>query len=214
MADVRIVRAGAPIGGARAAILLIHGRGADAQGMLQLGHALGSPDVAYVAPEAPGHTWYPQSFLAPLNLNQPYLQRALDLIGRTVEQIEAEGVAREKIVLVGFSQGACLALEFAARNARRYGAIAGFSGGLIGPEGTARDYPGSLSGTPVFLGCSDVDFHIPVARVHETAEVMRKLGGDVTEIIYPGMAHTIVEDEVKRVRGIVASIAATASAQG
>jgi phospholipase/carboxylesterase len=201
-----IVRAGAPIGAARAAVVLVHGRGASAEGMLGLADALAARDVAYVAPQAPGHSWYPYSFLAPIAQNEPYLTNALNTISGVVGELGAQGVADERIVLLGFSQGACLALEYAARNARCFGGIAGFSGGLIGPEGTPRDYSGSLAGTPVFLGCSDIDSHIPLARVHESAEVLRKLGGQVTEQIYPGMGHTIIQDEIVHAQKILAAI--------
>jgi phospholipase/carboxylesterase len=201
-----IVRAGAPIGAARAAVVLVHGRGASAEGMLSLADALAARDVAYVAPQAPGHSWYPYSFLAPIAQNEPYLTNALNTISGVVGELGAQGVADERIVLLGFSQGACLALEYAARNARRFGGIVGFSGGLIGPEGMPRDHSGSLAGTPVFLGCSDIDSHIPLARVHESAEVLRKLGGQVSEQIYPGMGHTIIQDEIVHAQKILAAI--------
>jgi phospholipase/carboxylesterase len=201
-----IVRAGAPIGAARAAVVLVHGRGASAEGMLSLADALAARDVAYVAPQASGHSWYPYSFLAPIAQNEPYLTNALNTISGVVGELGAQGVADERIVLLGFSQGACLALEYAARNARRFGGIVGFSGGLIGPEGMPRDHSGSLAGTPVFLGCSDIDSHIPLARVHESAEVLRKLGGQVSEQIYPGMGHTIIQDEIVHAQKILAAI--------
>jgi phospholipase/carboxylesterase len=201
-----IVRAGAPIGAARAAVVLVHGRGASAEGMLSLADALAARDVAYVAPQASGHSWYPYSFLAPIAQNEPYLTNALNTISGVVGELGAQGVADERIVLLGFSQGACLALEYAARNARRFGGIVGFSGGLIGPEGMPRDHSGSLAGAPVFLGCSDIDSHIPLARVHESAEVLRKLGGQVSEQIYPGMGHTIIQDEIVHAQKILAAI--------
>jgi phospholipase/carboxylesterase len=123
-----------------------------------------------------------------------------------VDTVEQHGIAAEKVILLGFSQGACLATEFAARNARRWGGVCGLSGGLIGPPGTPREYQGSLNHTPVFLGCSDVDFHIPVERVYESEEVLRSLGGDVTTQIYPGMGHTINEDELQHVQRIVDAV--------
>jgi phospholipase/carboxylesterase len=146
--------------------------------------------------------------MEPIPRNEPYLSDALETLSRVVEDLESQGAPSERIVLLGFSQGACLALEFAARNARRYGGVVGLSGGLIGPAGTPRNYQGSLAGTPVFLGCSDVDSHIPLARVLESIEVLRKLGGDVTEKIYPGMGHTIIEDEIDQVEGILRTIGA------
>lgn len=201
-----IVRAGTPLHSARAAVVLIHGRGATAEGILALGGALGAKDVALLAPQAPARSWYPYSFLAPIEENEPHLSRALGIVDETVASLVREGLPPERVLLAGFSQGACLALEYAARTARRYGGIAGLSGGLIGPEGTPRDYAGTLAGTPVFLGCSDVDAHIPEARVHETADVLAVLGGNVTKRIYPGMAHTIVDDEVRHVQRILADI--------
>lgn len=202
-----IIRAGAPIGAARAAMIMVHGRGASAQGILELSHAFDAPDIAYIAPQAESGSWYPYSFMSPIARNEPYLSNALETLSGVVDDLQQEGMPAERIVLLGFSQGACLALEFAARNARRFGGVIALSGGLIGPEGMPRGYPGSLAGTPVFLGCSDVDSHIPLARVHESAEVLSKLGGDVTEKIYPGMGHTIVQDEVDHVRKILSGIA-------
>lgn len=198
-----VIRAGAPLGAARAAMILVHGRGASAEGMLGLADAFEASDIAYVAPQSRLGSWYPQSFMAPIAQNEPHLSNALKTLSDVVAGVERQGVPSEKIVLLGFSQGACLALEFAARNARRFGGVAGLSGGLIGPEGTPRTYAGSLAGTPVFLGCSDIDFHIPLKRVNESAEVLEALGGNVTEIIYPGMGHTIVQDEVEHVKKIL-----------
>ncbi len=201
-----VVRAGVPLRAARAAAVLIHGRGATAEGMLALGGALGAKDVALIAPQAPARSWYPYSFLAPFEENEPHLSQALAIVGETVDGLAGEGLGAERVVLIGFSQGACLALEYAARTPRRYGGVAGLSGGLIGPPGTPRDYVGSLAGTPVFLGCSDVDAHIPETRVHESADALTALGGDVTTRIYPGMAHTIVDDEIAHVQRILAEI--------
>lgn len=198
-----VIRAGAPLGAARAAMILVHGRGASAEGMLGLAGAFEADDFAYVAPQARSGSWYPQSFMAPIAENEPHLSNALKTLSDVVADAERQGVPSDRIVLLGFSQGACLTLEFAARNARRFGGVVGLSGGLIGPEGTPRTYAGSLAGTPVFLGCSDVDFHIPLKRVNESAEVLKALGGNVTEIIYPGMGHTIVEDEVDHVKRIL-----------
>lgn len=202
-----IIRAGAPIGAARAAMIMVHGRGASAQGILELSHAFEAPDVAYLAPQAESGSWYPYSFMSPIARNEPHLSIALQTLSDVVDDVRKEGMPSERIVLLGFSQGACLALEFAARNARRFGGVIALSGGLIGPEGMPRDYPGSLAGTPVFLGCSDIDTHIPLARVHESTDVLSKLGGDVVEKIYSGMGHTIVQDEVDHVRKILAGIA-------
>ncbi len=161
---------------ARLTMIMVHGRGASAEDILALAGELGTTDVAFVAPQAAGHTWYPYSFLAPLHDNEPGITSGLDVIAGLVDGLAARQIPHARIGLLGFSQGACLALEFAARHPRRYAAVVGLSGGLIGPPGTPRDYPGSLAGAPVFLGCSDVDAHIPLARVRETADVFRAHG--------------------------------------
>ncbi len=149
-----------------------------------------------MAPQAAGYTWYPYSFLSPVEKNEPYLSSALEVLGAVLAHVNKAGIPAEKTILLGFSQGACLSAEFAARNARRYGGLAIFSGGLIGPEETVFAYDGSLAQTPVFLGCSDVDAHIPQERVQESARVLREMGADVTERLYPGMGHTINQDEI------------------
>jgi phospholipase/carboxylesterase len=199
-ADIRVLTSGAPLDRARAAVVLLHGRGGTAEDILSLADALEAPDLAWVAPQAPGHTWYPLSFLAPIAQNEPALSRALATVGSVVGSIAQAGAPAERTVLMGFSQGGCLVLEYAARNARRYGAIVGLSAGLIGPPDTPRDYRGSLAATPVFLGCSDVDGHIPLWRVQESTRVLLALGAEVTERIYPGMGHTINDDEIAHVR--------------
>jgi phospholipase/carboxylesterase len=204
--SANIASAGAPLSRAKAAMILLHGRGATADGMLELAEVFAQPDVAYLAPQAPGRTWYPYSFLAPIDQNEPHLSRALALVGELVSDLGRNGFAPEKLVLLGFSQGGCLALEYAARHAQRYGAVIGLSSGLIGPEGTPRTYGGSLAGTRVVLGCSDVDAHIPVGRVHESARVLKTLGGDVVERIYPGMGHTINDDEIAQVRAALSGL--------
>jgi predicted esterase len=156
--------------------------------------------VAYLAPQAAGHTWYPYSFLSPIPQNEPGITSALAVIARLVD---STALGSERVVVLGFSQGGCLALEFAARNARRYAAVVALSGGQIGPPGTPRDYPGSMENTPVFIGCSDVDPHIPVERVRESADVFRRMGAAVDERIYPGLGHTINQDELTAVRALV-----------
>lgn len=189
-------------------MIAVHGRGGSAEDMLALARELHHPDFAYLAPQAPGNTWYPYSFLAPIESNEPGLSSGLATLRELVERIESAGVPAGRIVLLGFSQGACLTLEFAAHHACRYGAIVGLSGGLIGPDGTPRDYPGSFERTPVFLGCSDRDPHIPKARVDETARVFEGMGAEVTERIYPGMGHTVIPDELDLVRGLMQRAAA------
>ena len=163
------------------------------------------PGFAYLAPQAEGHAWYPYPFTAPLEANEPYLSAALGEIENLLARVEVT-VPAERVILLGFSQGACLALEYAARNARRYGGLVGLSGGLIGPDDTPRDYPGSLAGTPVFLGCSDVDPHIPARRVLESAKVLETLGGKVTAKLYPGMGHEVNADELEHVRQMMAAL--------
>lgn len=192
--------------------MLVHGRGATAESLLPLAEQVGGPGLAVLAPQAAGQSWYPQRFLAPLAANEPWLSSAPAAVGDVVAQVGVAGVPPERTLLLGFSQGACLALEWAARHARRYGGLVGLSGGLIGPDGTPRDYAGSLAGTPVFLGCSDVDRHIPLARVHATAAVLRRLGGAVDERIYPGLGHTINRDELAAVRALVQAVLRDAAA--
>jgi len=192
---------------ARGVMILSHGRGATAESILQLAAALDHDDFAYLAPQAVGNTWYPQSFLAPIEQNEPFLTSALAFLARVVEQVLHDGAPPERLILLGFSQGACLTCEFTARNPRRYGGIAGLTGGLIGPDGTPRDYTGSLAGTPVFLGSADPDFHIPVERVDETERVLTSMGASVTKRIYPGMGHTVNDDELEHVRAMMTRVA-------
>ncbi len=187
-------------------LIMVHGRGASAESILDLAIELNQSGWAYLAPQAAGDTWYPYSFLAPLASNEPGLSSGLAAIANVLAHVAQAGIPQERTMLLGFSQGACLALEFVARNARSYGGVAGLSGGLIGPDGTPRDYPGSLAGTPVFLGCSDVDFHVPKERVQLTAEVLQRLGGKVTMRLYPGMGHTVNQDEIDFVRGMMATL--------
>ncbi len=198
-----VLRRGPDPAAARLCVILLHGRGSTASDILSLADELSLDDVLYLAPDAAGHTWYPYSFLQPLDRNQPHLDSALALVDRAIARLAAAGVPSARVALAGFSQGACLALEYAARHARRYAAIAGLSGGVIGPPGTPRFYEGSMEGTPVFLGCSSVDPHIPVERVHETADAFRALGAVVDERIYPGMGHVVNDEEIEVVRELL-----------
>ncbi len=192
---------------ARAAVLMLHGRGAGAEDILSLAGQFGLPGFAYLAPQASNNSWYPNRFLAPLSENEPWLSSALAFLDEVYARISAS-IPPERTILLGFSQGACLTLEFAARHARRYGGLVGLSGALIGPEDTPRDYAGSLSGTPVFLGCSDVDPHVPKERVDQSARVLKDLGGIVTERIYPQMGHIINPDEIGSIRQIMEAVIA------
>jgi predicted esterase len=204
-----VLRGGAPLGKAAAALILVHGRGASAEDIYALGEevARGVPAMALLAPQASGNAWYPQRFLAPLALNEPQLSSALGVIGGLAAEAAQAGPGYEGVVLLGFSQGACLALEFAARNPRRYGAVVGLSGALIGPPGAPRSLKGSLSGTPVYLGCSDRDAHIPLASVEESAGFLERHGARVTMSIFPGMGHTVNPEELGAVRRIIRDLA-------
>jgi phospholipase/carboxylesterase len=195
--------AGPAVEKADLALLLLHGRGATAQDILSVYRALGLETVSAIAPQAADYTWYPNSFLAPLESNQPYLDSALRRIESLVDGLIARGIRSERIALLGFSQGACLTTEFVARHPRRYGAVIGLTGGLIGPPGTPRKYPGSLAGTPVFLGTSDPDPHVPFARVKETEDVLKRMGAEVELRRYPGMPHTIDRDELDAARTLI-----------
>ena len=201
-----LLTAGEPLQRAHAALVMVHGRGASARDILSFAAELAAPGFAYLAPQAAGNSWYPNSFLAPIASNEPWLSSALAALESAVDQVVAAGVPPEHIMMLGFSQGACLTLEYVARHARRYGGVVGWSGGLIGPDDTPREYAGSLAGTPVFLGCSDSDPHIPQTRVDLTAEVLRRLEADVTERIYAGMGHTVNQDEIAFVRAMMAAL--------
>lgn len=201
-----LLTAGVLLNDARAAMIMIHGRGATAESILSLATEFNANGFAYLAPQAVHNTWYPYRFLEPVERNEPWLSSALQVIDHLIAQVVASGIPAERTMLLGFSQGACLALEYAARHAQRFGGIIGLSGGLMGPEIIPQRYVGSFDGTPVFLGCSDVDFHIPLDRVHETARVLRQLGGDVTKRIYPGMDHAINQDEIDYVSELMQAV--------
>lgn len=196
---------GPPLGQGRGVVICVHGRNAEPRNILELADHLAFPDLTYLGPAAAGRTWYPLSFLAPREQNEPFLSSALRALGELVAQVTAAGVARERIVLLGFSQGACLASEFVWQQPARYGGLVAFSGGLIGPPGTSWDASGraGLAGLPVFLGSSDVDSHVPKTRVDETAVVLGRMGAQVTERIYPGMGHLVSDDEIKQARVVI-----------
>jgi phospholipase/carboxylesterase len=201
-----VVQAGAPPGTGRGVVIMVHGRGAGPANILDLVPRLERPDITYLAPTAAGRTWYPHSFMAEKAANEPWLSSALRAVARVVDGVVAQGVATERVVLLGFSQGACLTCEFAAAHAARYGGVVAFSGGLIGPPGTAWAYPGSFGGTPVFLGSSDPDAHVPRARVEESAAVFTRMGAAIDLRIYPGMGHTVCDDEITAARALLDAV--------
>jgi predicted esterase len=205
-ADARVFAAGVPMDTARAVMILLHGRGSTAGNILSLAPSLAVDGFAFLAPQADEGAWYPNRFIAPIASNEPWLTGALAMLDRLVESVRTAGIPDDRIVLGGFSQGACLACEYGARRARRWGGVAAFSGGLIGPPGHAFAYSGRLDGVPAFFGCSDVDAHIPEPRVHESASLYTAMGATVTVKIYPGMPHTIVEDELVIVKTMLEGV--------
>ncbi len=201
---------GKPLGQAPVVVIMIHGRGAGPENILELAPALGRPDATYLAPAAANNTWYPYSFMTEIAKNEPFLSSALSVLGSLVSEIEGAGIPRDRIVMMGFSQGACLTTEFAIRNASRFGGFVAFSGGAIGPAGTTwategTDKANPFDGTPIFFGCSDIDAHIPEARVRESAEVCTRMGAEVTTRIYPGMGHLVNDDEIAHAQAILAT---------
>lgn len=203
-----VLTAGVPLAGAQAAMIMVHGRGASARDILLLAQEWRADGVAYLAPQAANNTWYPNRFIAPVATNEPWLGSALASLDDVLQTVAAAGIAADHTVLLGFSQGGCLALEYAARNPQRYGAVVGLSAGLIENGDKPRAYSGTLGGTPVLLGCSDVDFHIALERVERTAEIMAHLGGEVDKRIYRNMGHTVIRDEIEAVGQILARILA------
>ncbi len=194
--------AGEPLASARTVFLLLHGRGASAEDILTLGEQWAAPGITRVAPQAAGATWYPRPFTAPTEQNEPALSSAFATVDACLQQVVAAGVPPDRVILLGFSQGASLALTYAALHPRRYGGVVGLSGGLIGPDDAPPSYSGSLAGTPAFLGCSDVDPFIPADRVRQSADALRQLGAVVTLRLYRAMAHTVNDDEIAAVRSI------------
>ncbi len=201
-----VLTAGPGIESSRAAMIMLHGRNAGPRNILELAGVLAHPAFTYLAPAAAGGTWYPYSFMADKAGNEPGLSSALWVIDQLVRDIESRGIPKRRIVLLGFSQGACLASEYAVRHADRFGGVIAFSGGVIGPPGTTWESPGRFDGTPVFLGCSDVDGHVPKTRVDESAVVFERMGAEVTKRIYPGMGHLVNEDELDAARRIMAGV--------
>ena len=190
------ITAGKSLNEAKKALIMIHGRGAGSNDILSLARHLNVSDFALIAPQAQENTWYPYSFLAPTSQNEPSLSNSLNLISEVVKTVEENGISKENIYFLGFSQGACLALEFTARNASKYGGVVAFTGGLIGESISEETYSGNFENTPIFIGTSDPDFHVPVERVNETEMLLKKMGASVTKKIYENMGHTISQDEI------------------
>ena len=204
-----VSEAGAPLGTSPVVVVLLHGRNAGPANILDLAARFLRPDLTYLAPAAAGRTWYPHSFLADIASNEPDLSSALEALAAVVARVDAAGVARHRLVLAGFSQGACLTAEFAVRHPGRYGAVVVYSGGVIGPPGTVWDGRGRFDGTPVFFGCSDVDAHVPEARVNESAALCQRMGAEVTRRIYPGMGHLVNDDEIDWMQRLLVTLAPT-----
>ncbi len=209
-----VLTAGAPVATAEVAVVMFHGRGGSASDMLGLARDLArelprevAAEVAWLAPQANGHTWYPQRFLAPFADNEPALSSALALGGRVLANLtDGVGLPADRVILLGFSQGACLALELAARRPRRWGGVIGLTGGLIGPPGTVFEHPGALDGTPVFLGSGDDDPHVPLWRIEETAAALARMGAAVTHRVYPGLPHVVDPDELAWMRQLLVGV--------
>jgi predicted esterase len=201
-----VVEAGVPLGQAPAAVIMVHGRNAEPANILDLVPRLAHSNLTYLAPAAANRTWYPHGFMAEIASNEPGLSSGLGVLESLLERIQAAGIPPSRIVLLGFSQGACLTAEFAVRHASRFGGVLVFSGGVIGPRGTRWDGTGRFDGTPVFLGCSDRDSHVPESRVSESAQLFRRMGADVTMRIYPGMGHLVNDDEIAFAQNLLAAV--------
>lgn len=197
---------GTPLEEAHTAVVMLHGRGATAQDILTLANEIPEPRVAYLAPQAYANTWYPNRFMEPTETNEPWLSSALEMVESILNRLQAANIPPERTILLGFSQGGCLALEYAALHACRFGGVAGLSGGLIGADGEERPYSGDFEGTPVFLGCDEQDFHIPAYRVRDSAETLRKMGADVTVKLYQGLGHAVNAEELEVVRSMIRGI--------
>ena len=195
-----LLHAGASLDVATGAVILLHGRGASAGDILSLATPLEQPGVAYLAPQAAGSTWYPQSFLAPREQNEPYLSSALERVEQIVCSLESAGMTRSRIVICGFSQGACLSSEFVAAHPARYAGVIAFTGGLVGPLGSDLTHVGNLEGTPVLLSSGDPDPHVPWVRVQQTADELSRMGAQVTTRRYPGRPHTVSAEEISDAR--------------
>jgi phospholipase/carboxylesterase len=201
-----LVTRGAPLASAKAVVIMIHGRGASPRSILELAPMIEAPGVAFLAPAANGGTWYPLGFMSPIEQNEPGIASAISVAHSLIDEVVTAGIPEEKVVLLGFSQGACLASTSAQRRPRRYGGVIVLSGGLIGPPGTVWSAEGDFAGTPIFLGCSDRDAHIPEPRVRESAAHLERMGAAVTCRIYEGMGHTVNDDEIGFARELVEAV--------
>jgi phospholipase/carboxylesterase len=200
------ITAGKDLKLAKKALIMLHGRGAQASDILSLAPHLQVNDYALVAPQATNYTWYPYSFMANPNHNEPWLSSALTVIGEVVKDIEAAGIAKENIYFLGFSQGACLTLEYVTRHAAKWGGVVAFTGGLIGDILYKENYTGDFAGTPVFIGTSNPDPHVPVERVKASTRVLESMNARVTEKIYTNMGHTVSKDEIDQVNKLVFTV--------
>jgi phospholipase/carboxylesterase len=199
----KMVTAGKRLEDAQKALIMIHGRGANANDILSLADYLNVNDFALLAPQATGNTWYPYSFMAPVSQNEPWLSSSLNLIKELLDEITDKNITSENIYFLGFSQGACLTLEFAARNAAKFGGVVAFTGGLIGDKIHSENYAGDFKNTPIFIGSSNPDPHVPVERVSETAKILKNMGAVVTQKLYNGMGHTISQNEIDMANTLV-----------
>jgi phospholipase/carboxylesterase len=206
MHQKNIITAGNEITAASKVLIMLHGRGGSAEDILSLSTYLDVKDYSLLAPQATNNTWYPYSFLAPPAQNEPWLSSALNLVKAIVDDLLNKGIPAENIYFLGFSQGACLTLEFVARNASRYGGVAAFTGGLIGDKIYDENYKGDFKDTPVFIGSSDPDPHIPVERIYATTNILKDMNASVTEKIYTNMGHTINQDEIDQVNRLLFTI--------
>ncbi|MEJ7736666.1 MAG: dienelactone hydrolase family protein [Chitinophagaceae bacterium] len=206
MHQKKIVSAGKDLKEAGKVLIMIHGRGGSAEDILSLSSYLRVKDFALLAPQATNNTWYPYSFLLPPGQNEPWLSSALSLLKEMVDDIKALEISSENIYFLGFSQGACLTLEFVTRNAGRYGGVVAFTGGLIGDKIYPENYAGDFNGTPVFIGTSNPDPHIPVERVYATSNILKNMHASVTEKVYNNMGHTINEDEISTVNDLIFTV--------
>lgn len=198
-----VIYGGGELESANAVMVLLHGRGATPDDILRLARNFEQPDLAFVAPKAANYTWYPYSFLSDVEKNEPHLSSALKKVRTVVAQIKNQGFRQDHIYILGFSQGACLALEFVARNPGRYAGVFGLSGGLMGSDVSEDNYSGNLSSTPIFLGCSDIDRHIPLERVEQSTKILKSMNANVEKRIYPGMPHTVNDDEIEYIQNAV-----------